>query len=305
MEDVVRLRDGVDGGGAKFIIAKRQDKYVAIAAIFHNKKEIQVYVKPEFRRLGIGSLLVNEIVKNENRLLIKANYGIDEEASKKFFSTLKIPTIEYDIFTPEVITEIRNLFGELSDRDFYTKPGVIPALVRMSRLTAHRKENYISQEEFEQGVMAVKEDLKKTLLISGIEIQNKKKITRRYHKDGTTPDDGEIFVFGSNLAGRHGKGAASLAMALGAAYGNPRGLQGKTYAIPVKTKNIITMAAADVAREIRGFVQFTYDRPDLSFFVTAVGCGLAGFKHHEIAPLFKLAMNCSFPEQWRPYLEEE
>lgn len=128
--------------------------------------------------------------------------------------------------------------------------------------------------------------------------------SRLYHKNGELPAEGEVFVFGSNLAGRHGAGAAKAARALGAIYGVGRGLRGQTYAIPTKSRNLVSLRLEDVAREIRCFAEFTWDRPDLSFFVTAVGCGLAGFTDNQIAPLFKLAVNCSFPEQWRPYLED-
>lgn len=289
----------------KIVIAKKQDKPVGIAALFRDEQDVNVYVKPEHRRQGIGSLMVQEIIKNENRYYIKANEGIDEDVARNFFSSLRIPTIEFNDFSTEAANEIKSVVGDLSTRDLFQKPGVIPAIIKITRLKAHRKENYISQEELEEGIRIVKEDLEKTIANFSIGIESKKKIVRRYHKNGTLPQEGEIFVFGSNLAGRHGRGAALVAMTLGAVRGVPRGLQGQTYAIPIKNKNIISMSIHDVAREIRGFAQFTYDRPDLNFFVTAVGCGLGFFKDYEIAPLFKMAVNCSFPENWKPYLEDE
>jgi hypothetical protein len=128
---------------------------------------------------------------------------------------------------------------------------------------------------------------------------------RRYHVDGTVPDEGEIFVFGSNESGRHGAGAALLARtAFGAVYGQGRGLQGQAYAVPTKTGRLIVRELEDIAKDVRDFVHFTLDRPDLAFFVTGVGTGLAGYSARDIAPMFRLAINCSFPQEWKPYLEQ-
>lgn len=128
---------------------------------------------------------------------------------------------------------------------------------------------------------------------------------RLYHRDGDLPDEEEIFVFGSNEGGRHGKGAALLARStFGARYGQGRGLQGQSYAIPTKTRHLIIRPVSEIARDVRDFVQFTLDRPDLHFFVTSVGCGLAHHKPEDIAPMFRRAINCSFPEEWKSYLEQ-
>jgi hypothetical protein len=104
----------------------------------------------------------------------------------------------------------------------------------------------------------------------------------------TTLDDNEIFVFGSNLAGRHGKGAAKTAMKWGAKYGQAEGLQGRTYGIP--TVNEYITDKLDI-REVRAFVDnfisFASFYSELNFLVTAIGTGLAGFTVEEIAPLFE------------------
>jgi hypothetical protein len=55
---------------------------------------------------------------------------------------------------------------------------------------------------------------------------------------------------------------------------------------------------------VETFVLFTLENPDMEFFVTRVGCGLAGNKDEDIAPMFRGAINCSFPENWRSYLDE-
>lgn len=99
--------------------------------------------------------------------------------------------------------------------------------------------------------------------------------------------ENEIFVFGSNEAGKHGKGAAKLALTWGAIYGEPEGLQGKTYAIPTKDKNIrFTLNISEIIIYVDRFIEFTKNHPELTFLVTEIGCGLAGLKPEQVAPLF-------------------
>lgn len=112
---------------------------------------------------------------------------------------------------------------------------------------------------------------------------------------------GLIFVFGSNLAGRHGAGAALFARQnKGAEYGVGEGHTGQSYALPTKDENIRTRPITDVAESVGKFMQYATEHPELQFEVTKVGCGLAGFKEVEIAPLFKgCPENCILPEGWR------
>lgn len=128
----------------------------------------------------------------------------------------------------------------------------------------------------------------------------------KFHKDGTLPNSGEIFVFGSNLAGIHGAGAAKVAQEkFGAKYGFSRGLMGRSWAIPTKAKNFRTLPLSEIYDHVRTFVDYTRHVDGIDFFVTRVGCGLAGYEDHRIAPMFKGAKNCSFAEEWRRYLEEK
>jgi len=77
----------------------------------------------------------------------------------------------------------------------------------------------------------------------------------KFHKDGTLPLNGEIFVFGSNLAGIHGAGAAKIAhQKFGAVYGSGMGLMGKSWAIPTKDNFLNTLTLSDIARHIHIFV---------------------------------------------------
>jgi len=116
----------------------------------------------------------------------------------------------------------------------------------------------------------------------------------------------EIFVFGSNLSGRHGAGAARYArLHHGAIMGQGIGLQGSSYALPTKGVNISFMPLKDIGKHVDEFISFAQSRPDLTFRVTRVGCGLAGFKDEEIAPLFRGALglsNVRLPKGWRHYI---
>jgi len=99
--------------------------------------------------------------------------------------------------------------------------------------------------------------------------------------------DNEIFVFGSNTAGRHGKGAAKQALTWGAKWGQGEGLQGKTYGIPTKDSKIRTLPINDIKPFVDRFIEFCKNHSEMVFLVTEIGCGLAGYKPKDIAPLFK------------------
>lgn len=115
-----------------------------------------------------------------------------------------------------------------------------------------------------------------------------------------TPDliaelkENEIFVFGSNLSGRHGAGAAKAAMQWGAIYGQGIGMQGRTYAIPTKNASITkALTLPNIGVFVMDLIAYAKFKPELTFLVTEIGCGLAGYTPKEIAPLFKLAVNIS------------
>ena len=110
-----------------------------------------------------------------------------------------------------------------------------------------------------------------------------------------------IFVFGSNLAGIHGAGAARFAVKHhGAIYGQGIGYQGNSYGIPTKDRRIQTLPLSEIKKHVDTFIQFAKDNYEMVFEVTRIGCGLAGYTDHQIAPMFKNApMNCQLPEGWR------
>lgn len=107
----------------------------------------------------------------------------------------------------------------------------------------------------------------------------------------------EIFVFGSNEAGIHGAGAAKFAVKHhGAKYGQGVGPQGNSYAIPTKDRNIQTLPLEKIKEYVDEFIFYASQRPLRIFKVTAIGCGLAGYKPEQIAPMFAYApRNCILP----------
>lgn len=98
----------------------------------------------------------------------------------------------------------------------------------------------------------------------------------------------QIFVFGSNLAGRHGKGAALYARKkYGAIYGQGIGLQGDSYGIPTKDERIKTLPLDCIQIYVNQFILFASQHPEMIFYVSPIGCGLAGYTPIQIAPMFK------------------
>lgn len=117
----------------------------------------------------------------------------------------------------------------------------------------------------------------------------------------TTLDSGQIFVFGSNAAGRHDGGAAGYACRhFGAVYGNPFGPQGQCYAIPT-----VGCSMAHTRRSVEEFIDYATSHPDLTFLVTAIGCGNGGYHPADIAIMFEKAAylsNVYLPEEFWRYL---
>ena len=128
-----------------------------------------------------------------------------------------------------------------------------------------------------------------------IDMEQKEKQTERCTPDFIrTLAPNEIFVFGSNLAGAHGGGAARIAMdKFGAVWGQGVGLQGQSYAIPTMQGGVET-----IKPYVDEFIEFAKMHPEYKFLVTRIGCGIAGFTDEEIAPLFKEAQ--SLENVWLP-----
>lgn len=112
----------------------------------------------------------------------------------------------------------------------------------------------------------------------------------------------EVFVFGSNLEGMHGGGAARAAFKnFGAVMGCGVGLRGQSYAIPTMQGGVET-----IAPYVDQFIAFAKEHPELFFYVTRIGCGIAGFRDRDIAPLFASAVgmeNICLPESFLKVLQ--
>ena len=132
-----------------------------------------------------------------------------------------------------------------------------------------------------------------------IPMDNKSRITNDYILS-LRPD--EVFVFGSNLAGLHRGGAARAAYdKFGAVWGQGVGMQGQSYAIPT-----MQGGAETIAPYVDEFIEYARTHPEKRFLVTEIGCGIAGFRPEEIAPLFTGAIgieNISLPRRFWEVLE--
>ena len=130
---------------------------------------------------------------------------------------------------------------------------------------------------------------------------NKKRISSNFI-DELEPN--EIFVFGSNLEGMHGGGAARKAYKdFGAEWGQGVGMYGQTYAIPTMQGGVET-----IKPYVDDFIEFAKEHSELDFLVTEIGCGIAGFTPREIAPLFVRAIsedirNIYLPERFYMYFK--
>lgn len=113
-----------------------------------------------------------------------------------------------------------------------------------------------------------------------------------------------IFVFGSNLAGRHGAGAAAFARYwYGAEYGIGVGLTGRAYALPTKDANMNVLSLEIIALQVFVFLRYARAHQEKEFFVTRIGCGYAGYSNEDIAPMFRGAPdNCTFEESWKEFI---
>jgi len=118
------------------------------------------------------------------------------------------------------------------------------------------------------------------------------------------PENMEVFTFGSNEKGVHGAGAAFAAYRdHGAIYGQGEGLQGQSYAIPTKDGALVSRTLDKIRASVETFKSFAAAHPEMTFRVTRIGCGLAGFRDTDIAPMFKGSpVNVKFfDETWEAY----
>lgn len=137
----------------------------------------------------------------------------------------------------------------------------------------------------------------------------------RFHKDGTLPPQTHwVWVFGSNLAGIHGGGAARVAKDI---YNRPYGTETaeglytsynlqESYAIPTKDRRLQSLQLDQIQHHVEIFRKHVEENPSKIYFVTRIGCVLAGYENEDIAPMFKgFPHNCSFADEWMPFIWEE
>ena len=131
----------------------------------------------------------------------------------------------------------------------------------------------------------------------------------KYNREYTNPwisqlASNEVFVFGSNLAGMHGGGAARVARErFGALMGQGVGLQGQSYAIPTMQGGVET-----IQPYVDEFIRFAAEHPEMKFLVTPIGCGIAGFTAQEMGPLFAAAVevdNIILPREFVQAIEKQ
>lgn len=115
----------------------------------------------------------------------------------------------------------------------------------------------------------------------------------------------QVFVFGSNEAGVHGAGAARVAYEKhGARWGKGFGHYGDSFAIPTKSPSIETLELNTIRKYVEAFLQYAAAHKDLTFKVTRIGCGLAGYRDTDIAPMFwEAPSNCIFDNAWLPVFQ--
>jgi len=128
----------------------------------------------------------------------------------------------------------------------------------------------------------------------------------RLHHDGNPAPAGAVFVFGSNLRGWHGGGAAKHAnLSLNYPMGLFEGINDShtAYGIPTKTGDLETLPIVEISPFVERFVTYSRQNPETSFFVTRVGCVLAGHRDEDMARLFReCGPNCSFAYEWERFL---
>jgi hypothetical protein len=216
---------------------------------------------------------------------IAAELGMTPSAVSQKYNKLKerviIPyfkkNFDMDLDMPEVMDERGMVYGEFAEapsRRMEPMSAPLPMSASMSEMaesTAYEELDFIKEDIMEQ-----------------------KRTTPEFI---TELQPNEIFVFGSNLKGMHGGGAAYIAYRkFGAIMGQGVGLQGQSYGIPTMQGGVET-----IRPYVDEFIAFAKEHPELTFLVTRIGCGIAGFTNEEIAPLFEKAHdveNIVLPEGW-------
>ena len=252
-------------------------------------------------RLIIDMLLLQGFKSKE----IAAQLGMTPSAISQKYKKLKeeiiIPYLkknfDMDLDMPEVMDERAILSREATMGEASMPAPTMPgSLADMYAQRSCEDMDFIKEEVMEMNEQREQNNAR----IDSAESRMKKAYGQQKR---TTPEfitslePNEIFVFGSNLKGMHGGGAAYIAYRkFGAIMGQGVGLQGQSYGIPTMQGGVET-----IRPYVDEFIEFAKEHPTLTFLVTRIGCGIAGFTDDEISPLFKEAHevdNIVLPPNW-------
>ena len=128
-------------------------------------------------------------------------------------------------------------------------------------------------------------------------------MTFKFHDENVIPTGDWIYVFSSNLAGKHAKGKARIARVnFRAEFGVAEGRTSNAYAIPTHDKHLAALSIDSIDAAIEAFLRYAHENPKLNFFVTRIGCEDSPYGDEQIGQLFATASeNCSLPRSWRIY----
>lgn len=131
-------------------------------------------------------------------------------------------------------------------------------------------------------------------------------MTFKFHPDNTLPAGDWIFTFGSNEAGKHGKGAERVARVnFRAEYGVGQGPTGHAFALPIRDRHLKMLPLANIEKSVEDFLAYAKLHQELNFFVTHMACAAGEYSDDQIGPLFARAPeNCSLPDKWRIYVSQ-
>jgi uncharacterized protein YegL len=226
------------------------------------------------------------------------------------------------------LEDVRNLIDELKKKDviFSFIGANIDAAEYAKSLNISNSMQFVQDDE---GTRAMWERERRGKMRSGAKMSFMKKFAMdeyacsfcasensgNYYKNDVAADrvtpamvkslqDNEVFVFGSNVHGNHNGGAAGYALAhFGAINGRAEGLQGKSYAIPTDG-----VSEKELYSSICRFCEFAAQHPELTFYVTAIGCGNAGLSPYHVAPMFRRATslkNVKLPMEFWDFLDAD
>ena len=241
---------------------------------------------PLYDAMGLSITALRELVKEGDHVLVTVITD-GYENSSRFFSAQMIKELvdglrsQGWVFTyigaNQDSEETAGGLGIHSTMDF--EATVKGSAVMWDRMNSSHREYYKRVRESKQTGRPI--ELDKDFFAT------KQALTRITPEHIDTLKEGEIFVFGSNEAGHHIGGAAKTAVEkFGAVYGQGAGLQGQSYAIPTMNLPLQT-----IRENVREFIDFADRHPELTFLVTRIGCGIAGFNDEDIAPFFAGAYN--------------